>query len=80
MIGKPVNYNLIPETDYFDVTNNSITTKEDTSDFDISRDWIHRGNEILIEGDLSYKAETDTVQINIVNPEYYFLFLLKEKL
>jgi D-alanyl-D-alanine carboxypeptidase/D-alanyl-D-alanine-endopeptidase (penicillin-binding protein 4) len=79
-IGKPVNYSLIPETEYFDVTNNSITTKEDTSNLEITRDWLHRGNEILIEGDLSYRSENDTVKINIVNPEYYFLYLLKEKL
>lgn len=80
LIGKPVHYELIPQTKYFDVVNNSITTKEDTSDFEISRDWIHRGNEILINGDLSYKVEPDTTKINIVNPEYYFLYLLKEKL
>ena len=80
IIGKPINFNLIPETDYFDITNNSITTKEDTSDFDITRDWLYRGNELLIEGDISYKAGNDTVKINIVNPEYYFLYLLKEKL
>ena len=80
IIGKPINFNLIPETDYFDITNNSITTKEDTSDFDITRDWLYRGNELLIEGDISYKADNDTVKINIVNPEYYFLYLLKERL
>ncbi len=80
MIGKPVQTNLLTETEYFDVTNTSITSKEDTSNFDITRDWIHRGNEILISGDLSYKAEPDTVKINIVNPEYYFMYLFKEKL
>ena len=80
IIGKPINFNLIPETDFFDITNNSITTKEDTSDFDITRDWLYRGNELLIEGDISYKADNDTVKINIVNPEYYFLYLLKERL
>lgn len=80
LIGKPVICHLIPETDYFDVSNTSITTSEDTSDFEITRDWMYRGNEIIIKGDLSYKAEPDTQQINIVNPEYYFLHLFKEKL
>jgi serine-type D-Ala-D-Ala carboxypeptidase/endopeptidase (penicillin-binding protein 4) len=80
LIGNPVHFSLIPETDYFDVTNSSIITNEDTSDFDIIRDWLHRGNELLISGDLSFRADPDTVKINIVNPEYYFLFLLKEKL
>ncbi len=80
LIGNSVHYSLIPETDYFDITNSSITTNEDTSDFDITRDWLHRGNELLISGDLSFRDEPDTVKLNIVNPEYYFLFLLKEKL
>ncbi len=80
IINKPVEYNIIPETDYFDIVNSSITTKEDTSDFEVSRDWIHRGNEIILKGDLSYKAEPDTEKINIVNPEHFFLYLLKEKL
>ena len=80
LIGEPVYYDLIPDTYYFDITNNSVTTKEDTSDFTITRNWINRGNEIIIEGDLSYKVEPDTAKINIVNPEYYYLYLLKEKL
>lgn len=80
LIGNPVNISLIPETDFFDITNESITSKEDTSNFEITRDWLNRGNEIIISGDLSYRAEPDTVKINIVNPEYYFLYLLKEKI
>lgn len=79
-IGKSINYSLIPQTDYFDVSNTSITTKEDTSNFKVTRDWLNRGNEIMIEGDISYRRKPDTVQINIVNPEYYFLYLLKENL
>lgn len=80
LIGNPVNISLIPETDFFDITNESLTTKEDTSNFEITRDWLNRGNEIIISGDLSYRAEPDTVKINIVNPEYYFLYLFKEKI
>jgi len=80
LIGSPVHYSLIPDTYFFDVTNNSITTKEDTSDFRITRDWINRGNEIIIEGDISYRERPDTAKINIVNPEFYFLYLIKEKL
>ncbi|MDX1700371.1 MAG: D-alanyl-D-alanine carboxypeptidase/D-alanyl-D-alanine-endopeptidase, partial [Melioribacteraceae bacterium] len=80
LIGNPIRYSIIPESDYFNVTNNTITTKEDTSDLTITRNWIERGNEILLEGDLSYKVKPDTTEINIVRPEYYFLYLLKDKL
>ncbi|PID61395.1 MAG: D-alanyl-D-alanine carboxypeptidase/D-alanyl-D-alanine-endopeptidase [Ignavibacteriae bacterium] len=79
-IGKPAKINLIPKTDFFDITNTSVTTKEDTSNLEITRAWINRGNELIISGDLSYKAELDTVKRNIVNPEYYFLYLMKEKI
>lgn len=80
LIGKSIIYSLIPQTDFFDINNTSITTKEDTSNLTITRDWLNRGNEIIVEGDLSYRAKPDTVQFNIVNPEYYFLYLMKEKL
>lgn len=80
LIGNSIIYSLIPETNFFDINNTSITTKEDTSNLTITRDWLNRGNEIIIEGDLSYRAKSDTTQFNIVNPEYYFLYLLKEKL
>ena len=80
LIGNPVNISLIPQTNYFDITNESVTTKEDTSNFDVTRDWLHRGNEIIVSGDMSFRVEPDTVKINIVNPEYYFLYLLKEKI
>ncbi|MFZ1291770.1 MAG: D-alanyl-D-alanine carboxypeptidase/D-alanyl-D-alanine-endopeptidase [Melioribacteraceae bacterium] len=79
-INKEVEYRLIPETDFFDISNTSITTNKDTSNFEITRDWQTRGNEIIIKGDLLFNAKLDTVKINIVNPEYYFLYLLKEKL
>lgn len=79
-IGKPANVSLVEETNYFDMSNTSITTKEDTSEFEITRDWMQRGNEILIKGDISYRAYPDTTEINIVSPEYYFLHLLKEKI
>ncbi len=79
-LNKEVNYKIIPETNYFDVLNTSITTENSSEDFEITRDWQSRGNEILIKGSLSSNSKKDTVKINIVNPELYFLYLLKEKL
>ncbi len=80
LIGEPVKYQLIPDTKYFNVTNSSITIEEDTSDFEITRDWINRSNDIFIKGTLSSKAPLDTVAINIVHPEKYFLNLAEEHL
>ncbi len=80
IIGKEMGYELIPQTNFFSVTNESVTTKEDTSDFEITRNWLNRSNEISITGDISYKEEQDTVEINVVNSEFYFMYLFKEKL
>ncbi len=80
LIGKEISYEIIPKTNFFNVTNQSYTTKEDTSNFEITRNWLNRGNEILITGDISYKEEQDTVEINVVNTEYYFMYLFKEAL
>ena len=77
---KEVVVSIIPETDYFDISNTSVTTKEDTSNLEVTRDWINRGNEIIIKGDLSFRSKPDTVKMNIVNPEFYFLYLMKEKI
>ncbi len=80
IIGKEINYELIPQTNFFNVVNESVTTKEDTSNFEITRNWLTRGNKISITGDISYKEEQDTVELNVVNSEFYFMYLFKEKL
>ncbi len=80
IINKPISYELIPQTNFFNVVNESITTKEDTSNFKITRNWLTRGNQIQISGDISYKEEQDTVELNVVNSEFYFMYLFKEAL
>jgi len=80
LIGKEISYELVPETNFFNISNTSITTKQDTSNFEISRNWLNHGNEISISGDISFKEKQDTVELNIINPEYYFIYLFKEKL
>ena len=79
-IGKKVNINLIPETDYFKVTNTSLTIAEDSSDFLIQRDWISRSNDIAVTGNLYYQHEKDTVVTNIVHPEKFFMELAKKNI
>ncbi|MBK8945093.1 MAG: D-alanyl-D-alanine carboxypeptidase/D-alanyl-D-alanine-endopeptidase [Ignavibacteriae bacterium] len=79
-LNKEAKIKVIPETDFFDISNTSVTTNNETEKFEITRDWQSRGNEIIIKGDLQISAKKDTSKINIVNPEFYFLYLLKEKL
>ena len=80
LIDKPVVVKTIPESKFFDIENTSVTIIEDTSDLTITRDWINRNNTIIVKGTLSYKAEPDTVSLNLVHPEKYFLTLTEESL
>lgn len=80
LIGDTVIYKIIPQTNFFEVINNSLTSRNNKSDLKISRNWLDRGNRITISGNLFYKSTPDTVAINVVNPTYYFLFLFKENL
>ncbi|MBK7104373.1 MAG: D-alanyl-D-alanine carboxypeptidase/D-alanyl-D-alanine-endopeptidase [Ignavibacteriae bacterium] len=79
-LNKEAKIKIIPETDFFDISNTSVTTNNETEKFEITRDWQSRGNEIIVKGSLSTSAKKDTAKINIVNPELFFLYLLKEKL
>lgn len=83
-IGSPVNIEIIPETNYFNdvygVINTSVTIEEDTSDFTLTRDWMNFSNNIIVDGTLSQTVERDTIEVNLVEPEKYFLYLMKESL
>lgn len=80
LIGQPATVSLIPNSKYFNLTNTSVTIKEDTSDLTITRDWINRSNDLIVSGTLSHNAKPDTVGINLVHPEKYFLNLTEEAL
>lgn len=77
-IGEPINFTTIPKADFLHITNKAITTEEDTSDVKITRGWISRNNNIEITGRLFNVAEPDTQEINIYNPDIYFLKLVKQ--
>lgn len=79
-IGKPVKINIIPETNYFEIYNTSQTTGGGKSDLNITRDWLNRKNTIIVSGNLSNSAERDTVSLNVFDPTFYFLHLMKESL
>ncbi len=72
--------NLYPQTYYTAILNNAKTINLDTGKIKISRNWIYRTNEILVEG-MIYKNSNPVIKtINLFDPAYYFLTLLKEKL
>lgn len=78
--GEPVNFEVIPYSGYFTFKNNSVTITGDSSDIDITRDWINRKNSFSIKGYLSSTGIRKDLQLNVYRPELYFTNLFIEKL
>lgn len=81
--GMPAKVTLIPETGFVSVENNSVTVSENESNnFLITRDWVGGKNRIIINGEVRKSSIVDTSEqmsvLNLLNPENYFLTLLKE--
>jgi len=84
-IDSPAVVTLIPNTNFVNVENNSMTVSQNTAeDFFVTRDWVDRKNTILVEGKIRKTAVIDSSEhlskINLLYPEKYFLTLFKEKL
>lgn len=75
---------LIPETDYVSVENNTVVQTDLPTDLEITRDWVNRRNHIIVDGIVRPGEIIDSSdhkeKINVLDPELYFLTLLKEKL
>ncbi|MBM4172200.1 MAG: D-alanyl-D-alanine carboxypeptidase/D-alanyl-D-alanine-endopeptidase [Ignavibacteria bacterium] len=79
-VGKQAVISSIPPTSFVKFINNSITVQADSTNINITRDWINKKNDILITGNILQHANSDTIQISISSPENYFLTLFKESL
>ena len=79
-IGDKVNVNIIPSSNFFNITNTSKTILTDSSDFRIRRDWVNRSNNIFVSGNLFYQNIVDTITTNIVYPELFFLNLAEQSI
>ncbi len=77
-IGKPAILELDPDTKFFTVENSSATVDTGKTTLKITRDWINRKNNIIISGNIFKSAKHDTVLLNVFNPTFYFLNLLRE--
>ncbi len=78
--GEPSKIELIPSSGFFSIQNSSVTVDTGKSDISVTRNWMSRGNTILVEGRINKNDRPDTVSINVFNPALYFLTLLKEEL
>lgn len=72
--------NLIPNSSYFKVTNKCKTEEKPSNRISVSRDWVNRTNNVIINGSISPKSTGVQKEINVYQSQYYFLTLLKEEL
>lgn len=75
---KPI-VELIPTSKYTKLINNAVTDTT-TKDFDITRNWVFRGNDIIAVGKLNLTEKPDTFKINIFDGNAYFLTLALEEM
>ncbi len=73
--GEPVLVKTIPETDFISIINKTNTIEKDSSQISVMRNWVNRKNEIVLTGFTGTGSKPDTSEVNIVNPEKYFLSL-----
>jgi D-alanyl-D-alanine carboxypeptidase/D-alanyl-D-alanine-endopeptidase (penicillin-binding protein 4) len=78
--GMPAIIRTVPESDYFEIENNSVTSQDTAKKFRVTRDWINRSDKIIVEGNIDNGAVLDTTKLNLVNSTDYFLTLAKESL
>lgn len=83
-VGQSAEIILNPNSEFFSVNNQTITVlKKEEEDFYITRNWFNRKNEIIASGKVSLEKENNEngdKQVNVLNPELYFLTLFKETL
>lgn len=76
-VGTPAKIELIPQTNFFQIKNSSVTIDTGKTALTITRDWLNRNNTIQIKGSISKLAKHDTISLSVFNPTYYFLGLMK---
>lgn len=79
-VGEPVQIEIIPKTNYFEIVNTSSTTSFDTSDFIITRSRLNDNEKIIVTGNFSINSKQDTLSFSVANPSKFFLKLFAEKL
>ncbi len=78
------NVKLIPETNYFEIENNTVTISSGKNDIIVTRNQVEKGNKIIVTGkvrkDKIADEELNIQKISVPNPAKYFLTLLTEQL
>lgn len=84
-LGEKAKITLVPATKFFKVDNQTETVPSDSpSTVTMDRDWINRTNTLIFKGNVPDKqippSQQDTLQVNVFEPQLYFMSLFKEAL
>ncbi len=84
-IGEKAIVKLIPQSNYFKIENNTITVPVDSpTTYTFDRDWLHRKNTLILNGNVSAKVIPDSLQdtlyVNVYEPQKYFITLFEDAL
>ena len=71
---------LSPQSSYFKITNKCKSDDKKGNHVSVTRDWVNRTNEIIINGSIAPDAKKTSKDINVYQSQYYFLTLFKEEL
>ena len=77
--GKP-KVTFEPNSVFFKVENKATTVSSQRTSIEITRDFVHRKNDIIIKGSINQNDSFYSDEINVVYPEKYFLTLAKEEI
>jgi len=85
IVGEKASVQLIPETNFVEINNYSITVPADSPNvFTLNKDCLHHKNILTLTGKVSAKAVVDSLQdtlhISVYKPQLFFLSLLKATL
>ncbi|MFA4923705.1 MAG: D-alanyl-D-alanine carboxypeptidase/D-alanyl-D-alanine-endopeptidase [Ignavibacteriaceae bacterium] len=69
-----------PVTSFFKIDNFAETVNDVRTSLEITRDFVHRKNDIIVKGNINQSDSIYSNEINIVYPEKYFLTLAIEEL
>lgn len=69
-----------PVTSFFKIENLAKTVNDARTSLDITRDFVHRKNDLIIKGIINQSDSFYNDEINVVYPDKYFLTLAKEEI
>ncbi|MFA6978075.1 MAG: D-alanyl-D-alanine carboxypeptidase/D-alanyl-D-alanine-endopeptidase [Ignavibacteriaceae bacterium] len=69
-----------PVTSFFKIENLAKTVNDARTSLEITRDFVHRKNDIIVKGSINQSDSIHSDEINVVYPETYFLTLAKEEI